>query len=69
MNFSVREFLPTSKEATQKVAETTGVLIRNKIADKITSTASKSASEITLLTQDVMPKEMYIPTKKNATNH
>lgn len=41
MNFSLREFLPASEEAAQKVAETTGDLIGNKFADKITGTSSE----------------------------
>ena len=55
-----------SKRAIQKTAESTGDLIGNKIAEKITSTSKKSPKELhskELLSNDAnneIPKERYI---------
>ena len=60
----------TSKKAIQKIAETTGDLIGNKIADKITS-ISKSPKELhskkihsTEEANNEIPKERYISPEK-----
>ena len=43
----------TSKRAIQKTAEATGDLIRNKIADKITSISKKPAKELPINHEDM----------------
>ena len=49
-----------NKRAIQKTAETTGDLVDNKIADKITSISKKPASEPHLnAVSNEMPKEKY----------
>ena len=42
-----------SKKAIQKTAETTGYLISNKIADKITSVSKKPVKELPINDEDV----------------
>ena len=42
-----------SKRAIQKTAEATGDLVRNKIADKITSVSKKSTEKLSTIDEDV----------------
>ena len=57
---------PASKRAIQKIAETTGDLIGNKIADKITSASKKSHNEEIQSNKvnNEIPKERYISSKE-----
>ena len=66
----------TSKRAMQKPAEATGDLIRNKIADKITSVSKKSKnnedndeSKTGSASPKDVPKERYISPEKKTTNY
>ena len=53
-----------SKRVVQKIAEATGDLTRNKIADKITSIGKPREKEKTKKIE-----EIYIPREKNTTNY
>ena len=55
------------KEKLKKTAETTGNLIGNKIADKITSVSKKSPKELqnNETEADIAKKDMYFPKKDN----
>ena len=55
-----------SKRAIQKTAEATGDLVRNKIADKITSESKKLHNEEIQLNEvnNEIPKERYISPKE-----
>ena len=53
-----------SKKVVQKIAEATGDLTRNKIADKITSIGKPREKEKTNKIE-----EIYIPREKNTTNY
>ena len=55
-----------SKRAIQKTAEATGDLVRNKIADKITSESKKLRNEEIQLNEvnNEIPKERYISPKE-----
>ena len=57
----------TSKRAIQKIAEATGDLISNKIADKITSVSKESLKELqnNETEADVPKKDTYLQKKDN----
>ena len=63
-----------SKRATQTTPEATGDFIYNKIADKKTNMSSQNVLKTnslnrlntTLQTENVTPKEIYIPPKKDS---
>ena len=58
-----------SKRATQKTAETGGDLVRNKIADRITSISKKPASEPhSNAASNEIPKERYIYPQERQKN-
>ena len=54
----------TSKRVIQKTAETTGDLIGNKIADKITSVSKKSDANIELKEGVATLKDVNVPKKR-----
>ena len=54
-----------SKRAIRKTAEATGVLIGNKIADKITSVSKKSSNELQNNETEVPKKDAYLQKKGN----
>ena len=59
-----------SKRAIQKTSETTGDLIGNKVADKITSVSKKSPKELHSQNENEIeiPKERYISPEKRQKN-
>ena len=59
-----------SKRAIQKTSETTGNLIGNKVADKITSVSKKSPKELHSQNENEIeiPKERYISPEKRQKN-
>ena len=59
-----------SKKAIQKTSETTGDLIGNKVADKITSVSKKSPKELHSQNENEIeiPKERYISPEKRQKN-
>ena len=59
-----------SKRAIQKTSETTGGLIGNKVADKITSVSKKSPKELHSQNENEIeiPKERYISPEKRQKN-
>ena len=59
-----------SKRAIQKTSETTGDLIGNKVADKITSVSKKSPKELYSQNENEIeiPKERYISPEKRQKN-
>ena len=54
-----------SQRAIPKTAEATGVLIGNKIADKITSVSEKSSNELQNNETEVPKKDTYLQKKDN----
>ena len=59
-----------SKRAIQKTSETTGDLIGNKVADKITSVSKKSPKKLHSQNENEIeiPKERYISPEKRQKN-
>ena len=59
-----------SKRAIQKTSETTGDLIGNKVADKITSVSKKPPKELHSQNENEIeiPKERYISPEKRQKN-
>ena len=59
-----------SKRAIQKTSEATGVSIRNKVADKITSVSKKSPKELHSQNENEIeiPKERYLSPEKRPKN-